>query len=355
MYRVTVVDFLRMLPEEIKGLPLWKKAGNFVLTDPVFREQESLSAFSRMGTDLVFLAANGRYADRIPLMREIRSRHGGPRLVLVGKDDSYEYVRKAFLSGAADYLTDPLFGETVERTIRRIRDQAVRERPLCGIRTEAGFVAERLLSEEDADVPCLCRSLAGAVERYAEAFDLNARILLREAEKQVYQELAGRKPWLKEFLPPDSFLNPAGLRTWDSAPMLQQWDRDFRGVWQIIRKYRIVGAPSAVPIGNYILTHVDEKLNLEKISEDIFMNKNYVGNLFKKHVGRSVVDFIKEAKVDRAKVLLLDEKRKIKEVADDLNFSGEEYFRKVFKQKTGLTPTSYRSRVKICGFFGQLL
>jgi two-component system response regulator YesN len=48
--------------------------------------------------------------------------------------------------------------------------------------------------------------------------------------------------------------------------------------------------------------------------------------------------------VDRAKILLLDKNRKVKEISECLQFSDAEYFTKIFKEKTGITPTEYRSK-----------
>ena len=98
------------------------------------------------------------------------------------------------------------------------------------------------------------------------------------------------------------------------------------------------------PIGKYIVVHVDEKLSLDRISGDVSLSKNYISNIFKKYVGMSVVNFIKEVKVDRAKILLLDKNRKVKEISECLQFSDAEYFTKIFKEKTGITPTEYRSK-----------
>jgi len=344
MYRITAVDERQVLPAELKELKLWNNREDFTLTEPVRREQDSVPILHQMGTDIVFLAANGRPADEIELIDRIRQSRIELRFVLVGNDRSYEYVRQAFLSGALDYLARPLSEKAVDQAISRIYETAVTKETLFKITPKVELLIENLFSEDGSNVSFICRNLIDTIYEDLNQDVLNAQMAVKRTKERIYNELIRRKPWLEKFLTPDKYIYSIGFRNEDRETILRQWIRDFTRVGSVIHKYHMIDHKLVYPIGKYIVVHVDEKLSLDRISGDVSLSKNYISNIFKKYVGMSVVNFIKEVKMDRAKILLLDKNRKVKEISECLQFSDAEYFTKIFKEKTGITPTEYRSK-----------
>lgn len=95
---------------------------------------------------------------------------------------------------------------------------------------------------------------------------------------------------------------------------------------------------------NYIQLHSAEKLEIADIAAQIGYAEYYFSKKFKKEVGISVKDYIKEAKINRAKIML-KAGISISEVTDTLNFSSQSYFTEIFRKLTGITPTEYRDSV----------
>ena len=58
--------------------------------------------------------------------------------------------------------------------------------------------------------------------------------------------------------------------------------------------------------------------------------------------GLSLSEYIKFARVERAKGLLRDTDLTAQEIADRLGFSSRNYFSRIFKEVTGVIPTAYR-------------
>ncbi len=100
-------------------------------------------------------------------------------------------------------------------------------------------------------------------------------------------------------------------------------------------------------IGYYVINHVDEHLSLETVSNAVFLNKSYISHIFKKISGISFVSFITNVKIDRACILLTDPHLKIYEIAARIGYNNPEYFSRVFKAATGITPNQYRNKFKI--------
>lgn len=78
------------------------------------------------------------------------------------------------------------------------------------------------------------------------------------------------------------------------------------------------------------------------ISESIGMSPDYLSDMLKQETGKNAQDHIHYALIDRAKNLLLGTSNTLSEIAYTLGFEYPQYFSKLFKQKTGMTPTEYR-------------
>ena len=73
------------------------------------------------------------------------------------------------------------------------------------------------------------------------------------------------------------------------------------------------------------------------------MSPNYFSDLLKKETGRNAQDHIHFFVIERAKTQLLNSGESISHIAYDLGFEYPQNFSKMFKKKTGMSPTEFRS------------
>ena len=95
---------------------------------------------------------------------------------------------------------------------------------------------------------------------------------------------------------------------------------------------------------DYIELHVEEKLSLERLAKHIGYVEYYLSRKFKEETGVSVNDYIKFAKIERAKTLLLSTELSIQEICDRLCFGSRSFFAETFKQIVGVPPAAYRQQ-----------
>lgn len=91
----------------------------------------------------------------------------------------------------------------------------------------------------------------------------------------------------------------------------------------------------------YIEEHYNEKITLEVLAKELYLNESYLSKLFKKEIGLNFSDFLNNIRIEKSKKLLLENNYKIYEIADKVGFSNSKYFISVFKNKTGKTPKEY--------------
>ena len=86
----------------------------------------------------------------------------------------------------------------------------------------------------------------------------------------------------------------------------------------------------------------DPNLTLNSIAEYVGMCPAYVSKLFKQSSAKSIVDYINEVKMLKAKELLLSTECTITEIVQKTGFTNNQYFHKVFKKTFGVTPNEFR-------------
>lgn len=68
----------------------------------------------------------------------------------------------------------------------------------------------------------------------------------------------------------------------------------------------------------------------------------YICNVFKKHSGLTISEYILQLRIQRAKVLLSKSNHSVMQIAQEVGFQDPYYFSRQFKKMTGLTPSQFR-------------
>lgn len=74
------------------------------------------------------------------------------------------------------------------------------------------------------------------------------------------------------------------------------------------------------------------------------MSSNYFGDLIKTETGRTAKDHIQDYIIEKAKTKILSSPQSISEIAYSFGFEYPQGFNKLFKAKTGVSPSVYRSQ-----------
>jgi AraC-like DNA-binding protein len=92
----------------------------------------------------------------------------------------------------------------------------------------------------------------------------------------------------------------------------------------------------------FINDNIYDNISIEDISNASFLSKFHFCRKFKETIGVTVMEYVLLTKISLAKQLLIDTKKSISEISENLNFSSISYFSSVFKKITGKSPLSYR-------------
>ncbi len=95
-------------------------------------------------------------------------------------------------------------------------------------------------------------------------------------------------------------------------------------------------------IKKYLNQHYSSKITIESLSKDLLCSKSTLTNTFKKSYGISIMEYLTQLRLDKAKALLDNDRLSIKSIALECGFSDQNYFTKVFQKHVNMTPSEYR-------------
>lgn len=84
------------------------------------------------------------------------------------------------------------------------------------------------------------------------------------------------------------------------------------------------------------------KLSIEEIAKTCNVSTSYFRRLFKEYSGKSPSDYRINLRMDMAKALLENDETTIEQITELLNFENVSYFCRIFKNKFGMTPSQYK-------------
>lgn len=100
------------------------------------------------------------------------------------------------------------------------------------------------------------------------------------------------------------------------------------------------------PLVQKIIQKVDmdlsEGLTLQYFSDSLNVNPSYLSHLFRRETGMTITDYVTDQRMKCAAELLLTTWNPVKIIAKQVGITDVHYFSRLFKKKTGKTPSRYR-------------
>ncbi len=92
----------------------------------------------------------------------------------------------------------------------------------------------------------------------------------------------------------------------------------------------------------YIEAHLQERITLLNLAHESHYSPWHVDKLFKKHLNKSPMQYIKERRLTLAALMLRDQPIKVMDVALEFLFDSHEGFTRAFSRQFGISPYRYK-------------
>jgi two-component system, response regulator YesN len=96
----------------------------------------------------------------------------------------------------------------------------------------------------------------------------------------------------------------------------------------------------------YIRANYGKNISLKDVSEYIGVNSSYLSRIFKEDCSIGFSEYLNVLRVEKTKLMIEEHKFKLKDIVTEVGFANYNYFFKVFKDITGLTPLEYEESLK---------
>ena len=113
-----------------------------------------------------------------------------------------------------------------------------------------------------------------------------------------------------------------------------------------IRQYDEKGNDCSIEdILHFIHEHYQEPLSVTHIANLFKIDRRHLAYIFKRYTGMSPLNYLTEYRIRRSKELLRQGHYSVTKVAELVGFEDNLYFSRVFKKRTGYSPSAYREAV----------
>jgi two-component system response regulator YesN len=252
-----------------------------------------------------------------------------------------QYIQKCISSGGDDFIPKPSRPDEIARVINKYIDKLKKkDNPIIDMKKELvgfisvkdykaskkvlGYLIDRIQLIHAKDIKELklsCRDIAVEIIKSLEFIEL------KDKSKNLNDEEI-----LREIL---SINDSYSIKSW----LFKVLDAVFE---RIIDNKGISENDELKLVLNYIEKNYFKKITLEEVAEYINFSPFYLSKLFKKEIGINFIDYVTELKMEKARDLLANTDIPIINISLELSYNGPNYFSRVFKKSSGVTPSQYR-------------
>ena len=90
--------------------------------------------------------------------------------------------------------------------------------------------------------------------------------------------------------------------------------------------------------------HFTDKITLDELSEQFFINKYYLTRIFKETYGSTISHYVLTKRITRAKQLIRFSGMTMDEIAETVGMNDANYFSRAFRKVEGISPTEYQKQ-----------
>lgn len=97
---------------------------------------------------------------------------------------------------------------------------------------------------------------------------------------------------------------------------------------------------------DYIHQHYSQELSVELLASTVFLSPDYLSRIFKKAMGKSLYQYIRQFRMEKASELLLHTTKKVIDIGIETGYPNYSYFCQSFREYFGTSPDRYRQEAQ---------
>lgn len=362
MLSAFIVDDHELFRNELRSLPVWGVKSGFQIIGEASNGEEAVEKLRKHPVDLLITDIRMPFVNGLELLKTVTEEKTSACTILTSQFRDFEYAKQGLASGAFEYLLKPVNSEELLRVLQRAA-KYIKERrqeikkisyadKIMFQNADELFPEEdfgnlvRLINEGNNSAEDVARYLVDEVYSAMQCDITKTAQMMNRVGKRLAEYVQAENKWLSKFLDLQAY------RMFDDAVLtnITLLSQKFVGFVKIIISTIIkfgLGVDSGVLIRQTcrtILENIDEALTINELACKLFVNRTYLSQVFKEKTGITLINYMSNAKIERAKILLLSGVNS-SEIPNILGYQDVEYFKKRFKDATGFRISDFRKCV----------
>lgn len=316
--------------------------------------KEALELIKNINIDILLTDIEMPFLNGIELAKKIREIRPETEIIFFSGFDDFEYVKTALELRAVNYILKPINPGEFEKTIINLITSIdlKNHKQFYNIvkpnenQDEKNIESDSIALEQIAkaiklrDLALLCDRTDYLINKYKNAINIShiyTRYLFTSMLELFFGFLANRSE--HEFK--QIVVNIYSMHRFsDVAQVIDQF-RQY--VIDEMCTYDKTPSHAVHLVKKYIDQHYgDMDLSLNLLANKVFLSPNYLSNLFLQVTGENLNKYIRNIRIDNAKIMLCETNMKVSDISISVGFSSVSYFCKVFGEYCGMTPEKFR-------------
>lgn len=298
------------------------------------------------GIDLIILDICMPHMDGLAVSKYIRDNNLSADIILLSAHAEFEYAREALRYGVREYIIKPINRAKLNQLVEAIK-------AVCMDRQQTTNWRQFLYSSQRHDDITLALNSANvssldAILNIEEEF---GNVTVKDFRDYCFKLL----DYLRESVKAkgkNTDICERTIKLLRDIPDIKSMKTLFKECFKAIISLDSAGSGKAVSgvvviAKEYINSNIlSSDLHSSAVANHLKLSVDHLSRLFKAAGEESLSDYIITAKMDKAKEIIANTSNPIRQVAQILGYSDPGYFVRVFKKKTGVTPTEYRTQCR---------
>lgn len=318
------------MPLEVREAPNGKRALDMIRAEPV---------------DILFTDVKMPYMDGLELADIVSREYPNIKIIVFSAYGEFEYAKRAMKANAVTYLLKPIdineFETVMKNTIRQCEEEAIalqQRRNTESIDLQWKRTEESFASGEKSGVMEQTRLLLAELAKRGTPGIAYARYVFYDLITKLFKNYAAE--------------NGSGLQR-----RLQQLDtcqgaKAIEALMdEVLDETLFLGRAADLDVSRMvqriiriIKNQYGEDLSLDRLAEQVGLAPSYLSYVFKRETGKTLIKYLTDHRMEKARQMLDEGKLKIVQVAKKCGYENQSYFNRLFKQTYGITPKQYKER-----------
>lgn len=362
VYQVMIVDDKDIVKRELKRLKIWGETSGFSISEEACHGQEALDILANRPIDLIITDIKMPKVDGIELLRTVVENKLCSCVVLLSDYSEFSYARQGIILGAFDYISKPVNENDLRCLLLRakeyldhLKQEKERVRKLEDLNSEKydQYIQPvdikkltELLIQCDPAALSFTEHILDEIPEHDKEDLYKLEDIYKKAMQELVKGLFEAYPWIDKFIDISELITFRSISNQDNKTGKSVFVDKIYGLISLLTmlKCNILEKGIVGQVCKYVINHVENDISLVAVADTLYVNKTYLSEIFSQKIGISFTEYVSGVKMERAKILIRLEDIKSYEIAERLGFKDTEYFSKVFKKCTGMTPTEYRKK-----------